>query len=104
MVQVCSHCYNCTREKHKGVRSSHTSNPAGGVVQFSSPATTTLMTSSGHHHPNHLQQNPSYEPPLKKRKSSRASVEILNDPDQCLDDDDKNGLSPADIECILCRR
>ena len=104
MVQVCSHCYNCTREKHKGVRNSHTSSPAGGVVQFSSPATTTLMTSSGHHHSNHHQQNPSYEPPLKKRKSSRASVEILNDPDQCLDDDDKNGLSPADIECILCRR
>jgi hypothetical protein len=45
---------------------------------------------------------PSIEPPPKKRKSSRASVEILLDPDQQLDEDDKN--SPADIECLLCRR
>ena len=42
------------------------------------------------------------EPPPKKRKSSRASVEIVMDPDQQLDDEDKN--SPADIECLLCRR
>lgn len=44
---------------------------------------------------------PSFEPPLKKRKSSRASVEILTDPDQA-DEDDK--ASPADIQCVLCHR
>ena len=65
MVQVCSHCYKCTREKQQGVKS------------------------------------PGFEPPLKKRKSSRASVEIVMDPDQP-DEDDK--ASPADIECILCHR
>jgi hypothetical protein len=42
------------------------------------------------------------EPPPKKRKSSRASVEIVMDPDQQLEEEDKN--SPADIECLLCRR
>jgi hypothetical protein len=42
------------------------------------------------------------EPPPKKRKTSRASVEIVMDPDQQQDEEDKN--SPADIECLLCRR
>ena len=65
MVQICSHCYKCTREKQSGIKM-HT-----------------------------------FEPPLKKRKSSRASVEILCDPDQP-EDDDKN--SPSDIECLLCQR
>ena len=65
MVQVCSHCYKCTREKHQGVKT------------------------------------PSFEPPLKKRKSSRASVEIVMDPDQP-DEDDKS--SPSDVECLLCHR
>ena len=65
MVQVCSHCYKCTREKHQSVKT------------------------------------PSFEPPLKKRKSSRASVEILTDPDQG-EEDDKS--SPADIQCVLCHR
>lgn len=68
MVQVCSHCYKCTREKHQGLTSSSSA----------------------------------IEPPPKKRKSSRASVEIVMDPDQQLDDEDK--ASPADIECLLCRR
>lgn len=89
MVQVCSHCYKLTREKYQSIRASSSS------THFSSPSLNII-----HHNPSHNH----FEPPPKKRKSSRASVEILNDPDQSLDDDDKGGTSPADIECILCRR
>ena len=90
------------------MRSHPNSSPAitGGTPggQFSSPSHQ-VNHAGGHHNPSHHhhQQN-SFEPPPKKRKSSRASVEILTDPDQSLDDDDKGGSSPADIECILCRR
>ena len=69
MVQVCSHCYKCTREKYTGYVNSH-SDP---------------------------------QPPLKKRKSSRAASvpEIIAEVDHA-DDDGK--ISPADVECPLCRR
>jgi len=70
MVQVCSHCYKCTRDKYTG------------CISHSGP-----------------------EPPPKKRKSSRAAScsvpEIIADVDQ-VEDDGK--LSPADVECPLCRR
>ena len=106
MRQVCSLCYKCTREKHEGVR-----------TQFSSASSLIHNPAANpqHQHQNNnqtSQQSQSFEPPPKKRKSSRASVEILTDPDQSLmDEDERNGaggggttLSPADIECILCRR
>ena len=70
MVQVCSHCYKCTRDKYTG----HVSNTGP-------------------------------EPPPKKRKSSRAAScsvpEIIADIDHTEDD---GKLSPADVECPLCRR
>ena len=68
MVQVCSHCYKCTREKYTG------------YVNSTDP-----------------------QPPLKKRKSSRAASvpEIIAEVDQAEDD---CKLSPSDVECPLCRR
>ena len=68
MVQVCSHCYKCTREKYSG-----------------------MVSSLGP------------EPPPKKRKSSRAASvpEIIAEIDHSEED---GKLSPADIECPLCRR
>lgn len=70
MVQVCSHCYKCTRDKYTG-----------------------YVSSSGP------------EPPPKKRKSSRAAScsvpEIITDVDTAEED---GKLSPADVECPLCRR
>ena len=69
MVQVCSHCYKCTRDKYTG------------YVSTVGP-----------------------EPPPKKRKSSRAgcSVPDLLTDTEAADEDGK--LSPADVECPLCRR
>ena len=68
MVQVCSHCYKCTRDKYTG------------YVSTVGP-----------------------EPPPKKRKSSRAASvpEIIAEIDHSEED---GKLSPADIECPLCRR
>ena len=68
MVQVCSHCYKCTRDKYTG------------YVSTVGP-----------------------EPPPKKRKSSRAASvpELMTDLDQAEED---GKLSPADVECPLCRR
>ena len=89
------------------MRSHPNSSPAisGGTPgQFSSPSHQVNHAGGHHNSSHHHHQQNSFEPPPKKRKSSRASVEILTDPDQSLDDDDKGGSSPADIECILCRR
>ena len=70
MVQVCSHCYKCTREKYTG-----------------------YVTSAGP------------EPPPKKRKSSRAASCSVPEISAEVEQPEEDGkLSPADVECPLCRR
>lgn len=75
MVQVCSNCYKCTRDKYPGYVSS---GPPGTMCE---------------------------PPPKKRKSSRAASVTELVGPDFEMDHADPDGkISPADVECPLCHR